>query len=101
MSMPAVQISEASYRILRELVEQTGKTMPEILDGALEDYRRKVFFEGLTSDYATLKADPKARDQELAERRLWEGTLKDSPGTRDSKPPEGRDIKADRPGDSA
>jgi hypothetical protein len=53
-------ISEASHQILTELADQTGKPMSEILDQALDDYRRKVFFEGLAADYAALKADPEA-----------------------------------------
>ena len=46
-------------------------------DLALDDYRRKVFFEGLAADYAALKADPKAWAEELAERQLWDATLLD------------------------
>jgi hypothetical protein len=59
------------------LAEQTGKTMLEIPDRALDDPRCKVFFEGLAADYAALKANPEARAEELAVRRLWEATLQD------------------------
>ncbi len=51
--------------------------MPEVLDKALDDFRRKVFFEGLAADYAALKAEPEAWAEELAERKLWETTLMD------------------------
>jgi hypothetical protein len=77
MSSPTVCISERSNKTLRELAEQTGKTVQEILDQAVEDYRRKVFFQGLAADYAALKADPEAWAEELAERKLWETTLMD------------------------
>ncbi len=43
----------------------------------MEDYRRKVFFQGLAGDYAALKADPEAWAEELEERELWETTLAD------------------------
>jgi len=45
MSTPTVRISEASHRLLREMAEQTGQTMLEVLDRALDAYRRKLFFE--------------------------------------------------------
>ena len=64
-------------QILKELAEQTGQTMMEVLDMALDAYRRKVFFEGLNADYAALRADPEAWAEELAERKLWEATLMD------------------------
>jgi hypothetical protein len=77
MSTPTVPISEGSYRVLKELSEQTGQSMLEILDRALDTYRRKLFFEGLKADYAALRADPEAWADELAERKLWEATLMD------------------------
>lgn len=77
MSTPTVRISEAAHRILRELAEQTGQTMIEVLDKALDAYRRKVFFEGLNAGYAALRADPEAWAKLEAERKLWDGTLMD------------------------
>ena len=84
MSAPTVRISEASHRILKELADQTGQTMMEVLDKALDAYRRKVFFEGLRADFAALKADPKAWAEEQEERKVWEATRMDGlePGER-------------------
>src|SRR5947209_2000933 len=77
MSAPTVRISEASHQILRELAEQTGNTMMDVLDRALDSYRRKLFFERLNAGYGELRADPKAWAAHLAERKLWEATLMD------------------------
>jgi hypothetical protein len=77
MSASSFELSEASHRTLRDLVEKTGRSESEILDAALDVYRRKVFFEGLAADYAALKADPEAWAEELAERKLLESTLMD------------------------
>jgi hypothetical protein len=77
MSTPTVRISEASHRILRELAEQTGQTMTEVLDKALDVYRRQVFFEQLNAGYAELRADPEAWAALEAERKLWDATLMD------------------------
>jgi hypothetical protein len=77
MSAPTVRISEASHQILKELADQTGQTMMDVLDKALDAYRRKLFFEQLNAGYAELRADPEAWAEHLAERQLWDATLMD------------------------
>ena len=77
MSAPTVRISEAAHWILKQLAQQTGQTMMEVLDKALDGYRRKLFFEQLNAGYAELRADPEAWAEHLAERKLWDATLMD------------------------
>jgi hypothetical protein len=77
MSTPTVSISESSHQVLKELAEQTGQTMMDVLDKALDAYRRKVFFDRLNAGYAELRADPEAWAEHLAERKLWDATLMD------------------------
>jgi predicted transcriptional regulator len=77
MSTPTVHISEASHQTLKELAEQTGQTMSDILDKAVDAYRRKLFFEQMNAGYAELQADPAAWAEHLAERKLWDATLMD------------------------
>lgn len=77
MSAPTVPISEASHQILKELAEQTGQTMMDALDRAVDVYRRKLFFQKLNAGYAELRANPEAWAEHLAERKLWDSTLMD------------------------
>ena len=77
MSTPTVRISDTSHQVLKDLAEQTGQTMLEVLDKALDAYRRKLFFEQLNAGYAELRADPEAWAEHLAERKLWDATLMD------------------------
>ncbi len=77
MSGATVGISDASYQILKELAEQTGQTMLDVLDHALDTYRRKVFLDAVNAGYAALKADPEAWAEHLAERKIWDATLMD------------------------
>ncbi|HTU92958.1 MAG TPA: hypothetical protein VMF69_22950 [Gemmataceae bacterium] len=77
MSTPTISISETAHQILRELAEQTGQSMTDVLDKALDAYRRKLFFEQLNAGYAALRADPQAWAEELEERKLWDATLMD------------------------
>jgi hypothetical protein len=77
MSAPTVPISEQSRRLLEKLADQTGETIMDVLDKALDVYRRKLFFDQLNAGYAELQADPDAWAAHLAERKLWDATLMD------------------------
>jgi hypothetical protein len=77
MSTPPIQLSETSHKMLQELAEQTGQSMSDVLDKALDAYRRKLFFEQLNAGYAALQADPQAWAEEMEERKLWDATLMD------------------------
>lgn len=77
MSIPTVPITEASHRLVRELAERTGQSVTEVLDKALDAYRRKVFLEQLNAGYAELWADPEAWSKVEKERAQWDSTLMD------------------------
>src|SRR5271169_3324833 len=77
MSAPTVRISVASHQMLKELAEETGQTMMDVLDKALDAYRRKLFFEQMNAGYAELRADPEAWAEHLAEQKQWDATLMD------------------------
>lgn len=77
MTKLTVPISEKSQQILHELVAQSGLPVMEVLDRALDSYRRQQFFKGLRADYAALRANPEAWREEQEERELWETTLMD------------------------
>src|SRR5262249_53452675 len=76
MSTPTIPVSEATYRNLQQLAEQTGQSITTVLDQA-DAYRRKVFFEQLNSAYAALKADPAVWAEIEEERRSMAGSLMD------------------------
>lgn len=77
--MPAltVRITPSAHRTLRALAERSGRSMQDLLDEAVEELRRKRFFEQMNAAYARLKADPRASKEEQADRAAWEGTLGD------------------------
>jgi hypothetical protein len=51
--------------------------MKEVLDRTSDKNRRAHMLDALNRSYSALKRDPKAWQDELAERRLWERTLMD------------------------
>jgi hypothetical protein len=77
MSTPTIPVSDALHQSVRELAEQTGQSMTDVLAKAMDAYRRKLFFEHMNAGYAALRADPEAWAEELAERKLWDATLMD------------------------
>ena len=77
MSTMTVRIHEDTHRSLKELARQTGEAMADILARAIEEYRRQRFLQGLSEDFAALRSDAKAWEEELSERRVWDATLGD------------------------
>jgi len=77
MAETTISLSEASYRILQRLAEKTGRPMAELLDKALDAYRRKLFLDEVNAGYAALRADPVAWAEVEAERRSMDGCLMD------------------------
>jgi hypothetical protein len=51
--------------------------MPEVLDAAVEMLRRERLLEETNQAYAALRADAKAWQRELAERKVWDAALSD------------------------
>jgi hypothetical protein len=63
--------------MLQDLATRTGQPMIDVLDNALDVYRRKLFFDQMNAGYAELRADTQAWAEHEAERKLWDTTLMD------------------------
>ena len=72
-----VQISEKALEVVRQISEQKGLEISDVLDNAVEVYRREVFLEQTSRSFEALKEDPEAWREELEERALWETALAD------------------------
>jgi hypothetical protein len=77
MESLTVRISRPTHAALRALAEETGESMTEVLDKAIELYRRQRFLAGLNADFAALRKNKAAWEEELAERRVWDAALTD------------------------
>jgi hypothetical protein len=51
--------------------------MQQVLEEALEQYRRQQFLEALNAAYATMQADPQLHTEATEELALWDTTLLD------------------------
>ena len=72
-----VRISETSRELLRELAQRTRATMQDVIEMALAEYRKRLFWEQAAHDFQAIRDDPEAWAEEVAERERWDATLKD------------------------
>lgn len=77
MAGTQVRVSEGTHQLLRSLAEQAGESMQEVVDKAVEHYRRKTFLEGLNNDFRDLREDTAAWEDEKKERTLWDNSIQD------------------------
>ncbi len=77
MRASTVRISPRAHELLRQLAEEGQQSMRSVLDDAIERYRRERFLLAANADFAALRTEGKAWNQELHERELWEKTTSD------------------------
>ena len=77
MESCTIAIGSTSYKTLQELAARSGESIPEILDKAIEQYRRQKFLEEANKAYAALRNNPEAWASEIEEREAWDVTLAD------------------------
>jgi hypothetical protein len=72
-----IRITNQSRETVRELARETGLRQQEVLDLAVEAYRRQFFLKNANSAFAALHGEPTAWGAERAEREAWDGALAD------------------------
>lgn len=77
MASSTVRIREETRAILHQLARETREPMQDILAKALEVYRRQRIIDEANAAYAAMWADPRAAEEEQAERAAWDATLLD------------------------
>jgi hypothetical protein len=77
MPTTMIRVERSTHKKLRSLAARTGGTMPQLVAAAVEEYERKLFWEVVNQEFATLRADAKAWKHELDERAVWDATLSD------------------------
>jgi hypothetical protein len=77
MSTTTIRVSEKTHRTLSMLARQAEASMAEIVDRAIELYRRQRILDEGNAGYAALRQDPVAWAELQAERAVWDATLSD------------------------
>ena len=77
MPTTTVRINRKAQERLKQVSDLAGEKMVDVLKKAIEVYWRQQFLHGVADDFAKLRQDKKAWQQELAERQEWDRTLSD------------------------
>ena len=72
-----IRVAEATKRRVRALADITGKQMRAVVEEAVAEYERKVFWEQTNARYAELKRDREEWTRVEAEREGESGALRD------------------------
>jgi hypothetical protein len=75
-----IRVAVSDRKLAQELATQMGCTQMEIVHEALELYRRQRLLAEMNRDFAALRRDSDAWDEEMAERDVWDLTLGDATG---------------------
>ncbi|MNY19515.1 hypothetical protein D3C86_1529520 [compost metagenome] len=73
-SSKPIRVSESTHSILTWLASDSGTSMQEIVDKAVEEYRRKKLLDATNAAYASLRANPGAWAEVEQERAEWDST---------------------------
>jgi predicted transcriptional regulator len=77
MTTTTIRVSRRTRESLHELADISGLTLQQVLEQALELYRRRQLLEATNSAYAALESDAIAWADLQAERDDWDATLAD------------------------
>jgi len=69
-----VRIDPSAHVALTEIATAKHISLTEALSRAVERYRREVFLEDVSADFAALRANHGAWNEEMAERDAWDAT---------------------------
>ncbi len=72
-----IRVTRQSREALRQISEATGKKQQDVVDAAVEAYRRQLLLDRANEAYAALRKDSAAWKSERAERAVWDATLSD------------------------
>ena len=77
MSSTTMRISSEARETLRRLSVQTGRKLQDLVDEAVERYRRELLLKEANTAFVALRSDKTAWAEEEIERAAWEQTLPD------------------------
>ena len=75
-----IRVATADRDLAQELATEAGRSQMEIVHEALELYRRQQLLAAMNRDYAAMRRDTDAWNEEMAERDVWDVTLGDATG---------------------
>ena len=78
MASKNIRVSEETMIYLKELSKKANTSMQDIVEKAVEDYRRNRILEETNEAFLKLRNNSKAWQEEQRERKAWEATIGDN-----------------------
>ena len=75
-----IRVTSQARDTLRQLAQITGKPQQDVVNEAVEAYRRQILLDRTNTAYAALRSDARSWEAELQERQAWDTTLGDGQG---------------------
>jgi len=72
-----IRVSRRTRDALRELTHTSGHSMQQVIEEALELYRRQQLLEATNAAYGALREDAEGWSELDAERAAWDAALAD------------------------
>lgn len=77
MDTTTVRINRQTYNDIKTLANKEKKKIHQIIDLAIQHYKKIQYFQELNQSYSLLRDDQEAWNEEQNERTTWEVSLSD------------------------
>jgi predicted transcriptional regulator len=77
MMTTTIRVSMRTHSIIQELASESGASMQELVEQAIESFRRQRILAEANAAYAALRTDPLAWEEWKTEEAAWDVTLND------------------------
>ncbi len=77
MATTTIRVSTATRDLLHDLARQSGVSMQQVLEDALNHYRRRQFLDTLNAAYLVAQSDSVRPAADAEEHAAWDTTLLD------------------------
>ncbi len=76
-SSTTVRVSEAAHALLREIADQSRTSMSAVIELALEEHRKRLFWAQARREFEQLRGDAHAWRAEQEEAAAWDAATGD------------------------
>jgi predicted transcriptional regulator len=76
-SSTTVRVSEATHALLREIADETRTSMSVVVEQALEEHRKRIFWARAKREFEQLRGDAAAWEAEREEAEVWGASIGD------------------------
>jgi predicted transcriptional regulator len=77
MDSHTVRVNRPTLEIVRDLAAKAETTMTAIVEAAVREYEKRMYWEAYYAAYEALRADPKAWAEYQEELKPWDSMLMD------------------------